>query len=164
MDAVMDYCDFSQPAVVPVEFPWLDRRSADPVFYGGAWYPTAENAFQAARFKDGRMRRKLSRMLPASAAYVAASSKDAAPDWDGGAIRLMYDVMERKFSDPVLRRKLLSTGMRPILMRNTYHDNLWGSCCCRKCRGLGENRLGVVLEKLRHDLRDAQDNDAAGAA
>ena len=152
------YRDGSLRPAEPKEFPWLDPRSADPVFYDGRWYPSAENAFQAARFGDRRMKSKIARMEPASAAYTGAVSRHSMPDDGPEAIRAMYRVMLSKFSDPAMRDRLLSTGMRPLTIRNARHDNLWGTCTCRKCRHGGEDRLGIILEKLRSDLRE---NDRA---
>lgn len=147
-----NYCDVSLRPADAREFPWLDPRSADPVFYNGSWYPSAENAFQASRFRDPAMQRKIAKMEPASAAYAGAASRDSAPDDGAEAIRSMYRVMASKFSTPDMRGKLLSTGTRPIVIRNLRHDNLWGTCACRRCRHGGDNRLGIVLEKLRADL------------
>ena len=146
------YFDPSLKAAATMEFPWLDQRSADPVYYGGQWYPSAENACPASRVADASMTKMLSRMEPASAAYAGAVSRAAAPDDGRDAIRAMYRIMASKFSEPDMRQKLLSTGRRPIRIRNARHDNLWGECACKRCRGLGQNRLGTILEILRADL------------
>lgn len=151
-DIEIQYCDMSLRVAEPKEFPWLDPRSADPVFYNDRWYPSAENAFQASRFSSPRMKSKISRMGPASAAYTGAVSRYSAPDDGPDAIRMMYKIMLSKFKEPAMREKLLATGTRPIEIRNARHDNLWGSCACWKCRHGGENRLGIILEKLRSDL------------
>lgn len=150
-------CDPSLRIAATSEFPWLDQRSADPVCYAGRWYPSAENAFQASRFGNGALRLRISHMAPASAAYAGASYRQASPDDGPDAIRTMYRVMESKFSDSAMRERLLGTGLRPIVISNMRHDNLWGTCGCRKCRGRGQNRLGIILEALRADLSDISD-------
>lgn len=161
MANTVQYCDILMPAATPDEFPWLEKRTACPMTYQGQTYPSAENAFHASRFDKSDMRHKLARMTPESAAYATAMSKDAGPDWNADAIREMYHVMHAKFNTPLMRERLLSTGMRPITMYNMYHDTLWGICMCRRCRGRGENRLGVILEKLRYDLKHLDTISAA---
>ena len=51
----------------------------------------------------------------------------------------------QKFSDPVLRRKLMAVE-EPIVEDNWWNDTYWGVC-----RGVGENRLGQILSKIREE-------------
>jgi ribA/ribD-fused uncharacterized protein len=60
----------------------------------------------------------------------------------------MLHALRCKFADPELQVLLLSTGLR-TLIENSPHDSYWG--CGRD--GKGENRLGVILMRVREDLR-----------
>lgn len=61
---------------------------------------------------------------------------------------------EVKFrGDPELLGKLLSTGTRPLVETNHWHDNFWGDCTCTRCANIrGKNMLGKLLMELRGSL------------
>ena len=40
----------------------------------------------------------------------------------------MKKILEQKFSDTELKKKLVDTGNEKIIEGNTWHDNFWGSC------------------------------------
>jgi predicted NAD-dependent protein-ADP-ribosyltransferase YbiA (DUF1768 family) len=55
-----------------------------------------------------------------------------------------------------LAEKLLATGEEILVEGNTWHDNFWGRCSCRNCRGKGVNHLGQLLMERRAALHRAQ--------
>ena len=69
--------------------------------------------------------------------------------------QVMYDVCYAKFSqDEELKNKLLATGDRELVEGSFHGDRCWGMTFSQKTNSwIRENRLGVVLMKLREDLR-----------
>ena len=47
-----------------------------------------------------------------------------------------------------LAEKLLATGDEELVEGNDWNDRIWG-----KVNGQGENRLGIILMKVREELR-----------
>lgn len=76
-------------------------------------------------------------------------------DWEDIKDQVMYDVCYAKFSqDEELKAKLLATGSRELVEGNMHNDRCWGMVYnSRTGEYEGENRLGIVLMKLREDLK-----------
>ena len=73
--------------------------------------------------------------------------------WQGVREKAMIRGLRVKFSHPEMRDLLLGTGNAVIIEGNYWHDNYWGDCKCRKCRGNpGMNRLGTMLMQIRDEL------------
>lgn len=71
------------------------------------------------------------------------------PDWDLIKDKVMYEVCWLKFSThPDLKEKLLATGDRELVEGNFWGDAYWGVYL-----GVGENKLGKTLMKIRSELR-----------
>ncbi|NWN81082.1 NADAR family protein, partial [Bacillus sp. (in: firmicutes)] len=51
-----------------------------------------------------------------------------------------------------LKNKLLQTGESILIEGNTWGDKIWGVC-----NGVGENKLGKILMKVRNELKEASD-------
>ena len=63
----------------------------------------------------------------------------------------MEEALRKKFSDPGLRKALLDTGDEYLEEGNTWRDEYWGVC-----NGIGKNRLGKLLMKIRDELRQQE--------
>lgn len=70
------------------------------------------------------------------------------PDWDKVKDQVMLDGLRLKFSDPVLRQKLLDTGDAYLEEGNTWGDRYWGTV-----NGEGKNMLGKLLMQVRDEIR-----------
>lgn len=57
----------------------------------------------------------------------------------------MKRVLHAKFSNPLLKRKLLQIS-EPIVEENTWNDTFWGVC-----NGKGLNILGLMLENEKKE-------------
>ena len=77
-------------------------------------------------------------------------------DWEDVKTKIMYEICYAKFSqNPNLKNKLLATGDEYLEEGTYWHDNYWGNCYCEKCKDIkGENKLGVILMKIRKDLKN----------
>lgn len=70
-------------------------------------------------------------------------------DWDDVKDQVMLDGLRLKFSDPVLRQKLLDTGDAYLEEGNTWGDKYWGTV-----KGEGKNMLGKLLMQVRDEIRN----------
>ena len=72
------------------------------------------------------------------------------PDWDSVKDIVMYDVCKLKFTTHTdLKEKLLSTGDAELIEGNYWGDVYWGVC-----NGIGKNKLGKTLMRIRSELRE----------
>ena len=70
-------------------------------------------------------------------------------EWDSVKTNWMYEICKAKFSqNEELKSKLLSTGTEYLEEGNTWGDEVWGTV-----NGVGENRLGKILMKIREELK-----------
>lgn len=77
------------------------------------------------------------------------------PDWEKIKINVMESGLYLKFSDPILKTKLLETGNEILEEGNYWHDNFWGNCYCDRCKNItGQNNLGKLLMKLRAEFME----------
>lgn len=81
---------------------------------------------------------------------------DLRKDWEDVKDKIMYEVCYAKFTqDENLKKKLLATGDVELVEGNYHGDRCWGMTFSQKTRSwIGENRLGLILMRLREDLRE----------
>jgi ribA/ribD-fused uncharacterized protein len=114
---------------------------------------TVEHYFQAAKTDDPRwIARILSAATPGQAKRLGRQCV-LRPTWDVEKDAVMLTLLMVKFSDPDLAEKLLATGDAELIEGNDWGDRYWGVC-----RGVGQNRLGELLMRVRdaasrHDAR-----------
>lgn len=133
------------------EYLFLSNFAAAPTPHRGWLYPTSEHAFAAAKTRD-------------EAAIAAIRSTDdparakeigrAAPyveHWESAKFMAMEEVVSAKFDHNAdLARRLIATEGSLLVEGNTWHDQVWGSCCCdQHCRIPGANALGTILMVVR---------------
>lgn len=78
------------------------------------------------------------------------------PDWERVKLNEMRSVIVRKaLAEPVFVEWLLDTGEDEIVHINTWHDNYWGDCECKRCEDTsGQNQLGRILMEVREIVRE----------
>lgn len=117
-----------------------------PVTYNGLTFGSNEAAFQAQKCPERA--HEFVDIHPGHSKKLGRSVQ-IRPDWDAVKDQVMYDLNLMKFRDnPSAKQKLLATGDREIIEENYWNDTYWGVC-----RGVGENRLGKILMKIRDELR-----------
>lgn len=122
----------------------LSNFALTPIRLGGVVYPTAENAFQAAKNPGEDYRLSLCALSPAQARR-AGRQVQLRLDWNRVRDQIMLGILTQKFRPGTAAfRVLMSTGDAPIVEENTWGDTYWG-----RCHGVGSNRLGVMLMSLR---------------
>lgn len=68
-------------------------------------------------------------------------------EWNARRLEVMKRVVWAKFAQNPKLRKLLIAVTEPIVEDNTWGDTYWG-----KCRGVGSNHLGQILQEVRDSL------------
>ena len=137
------------------DFAFLSNFYDAPVVYDGITYKNTEAAFQAQKTSSIPKRLEF-------ANFTASQSKKEGrklalrQDWEEVKGQVMYEICLAKFTqNEELKMKLLSTDGRHLIEGNHWHDNTWGNCTCEKCRSIqGQNRLGVILMKIREELKN----------
>ena len=70
-------------------------------------------------------------------------------DWEEVKDDVMLEALHEKFQYPELRAKLLATGNEELVEGNWWRDTYWGVC-----EGVGQNKLGQLLMKVREEIKN----------
>jgi ribA/ribD-fused uncharacterized protein len=120
-----------------------------PIELGNVEYPSSEHAYQAAKTKDKKMRKKIAQQPTAWQAKDLGQKIELREDWEERKVEIMYRILRAKFKQHKdLREKLLATGDAELIEGNTWNDTFWGVC-----QGKGKNMLGKLLMLLRIELK-----------
>lgn len=118
------------------------------VMYEGDIYPSVEHAYQAAKVTNPHVRLMIRSKASATDAKRAGRQAQPREDWDQVKLGIMENLVRTKFAVPGLALKLINTGDRELIEGNTWGDTFWGVC-----DGVGQNHLGKILMKVRHELQ-----------
>ncbi len=130
------------------EYAFLSNMYDAPVLYEGIAYKSSEAAFQAQKALDEAVKKTFAQYSGKQAKFHG-KRVDLRGDWESVKERVMYEVVKRKFSqNPDLKEKLLATGSKELIEGNTWNDRYWGVC-----RGVGQNKLGKILMRVREELK-----------
>lgn len=120
---------------------------------GNEW-PTVEHYYQAMKAESVIEREKIRNAPTPSIAKKMGRSVELRSDWESVKFNVMRNALYYKFrQNEDLKNKLKETGKSYIVEGNMWHDNIWGSCYCKKCKNKrGQNYLGRLLMRLRSRL------------
>lgn len=113
----------------------------------GLLYRNAEAAFQSAKCTDSIGRLNFTN-LPPNRAKALGRRVYLRDDWEKIKDDVMLSIIRAKFSEPSMKKKLLATGDQELIEGNTWNDTYWGVC-----NGIGENKLGQILMRVRNELK-----------
>ena len=131
------------------EYQFLSNMYPASFVWDGRPYRNSEAAFQSAKSLDPAVRDRFSEMTGVAAKREGKKVLLRA-DWERVKDGVMEEVVREKFlQNPDLLRKLIDTGDRELTDGNRWHDRYWG---VDLMSGEGENRLGIILMKLRAEL------------
>lgn len=117
--------------------------------YDGIVYYNSEAAFQAQKTLDLKKREEFSTLSPAQAKALGRTVK-LRPDWEKVKDGIMENICRVKFSDDDrMKNLLLSTGDEELVEGNFHGDKYWGVC-----EGVGLNKLGLIIMKIREELKN----------
>ena len=132
------------------EYRFLSNMFPCEVTFEGFTYPCSESAFQAAKCLDVTERMKFT-SLTGFEAKKKGKKVRLRKDWENVKVDVMYKVLKSKFSDPILRKKLLDTKDAELVEGNHWFDTFWG---VDMYSGVGKNVLGNLLMKVRSELSE----------
>lgn len=116
-------------------------------FFDGIWYDNSEAAFQAQKCAREE-RYKFSHLKPKEAKRLGRTVT-LRPDWEDVKDQLMYEIVKTKFTgNEYLKLRLLNTGDAKLIEGNMHNDTYWGVC-----RGVGQNKLGIILMRVREEIK-----------
>lgn len=129
------------------KYRWLSNFKPCSVYLDGNFYPSVENAYQAAKTLVLEDRFKF-QLCTAKTAKKWGKKLKKRPDWDDVKIKVMEFLLRQKFAPCNFEYYWLKkTGNCLIVEGNTWNDTFWGVC-----DGVGENNLGKILMKLRGEM------------
>jgi len=129
------------------EYLFLSNFYEVDVTYEGFTYKNNEAAFQAQ--KDLSRRSEFVDINPVSAKRLG-KRVNLRSDWEKVKVDIMTQIVRCKFDQhPDLKQKLIDTGDRLLIEGNTWNDKFWGVC-----KGVGLNKLGEILMKIRKEYMD----------
>ena len=131
------------------EYGYLSNFHKCRVEFEGMVYPSVEHAFQAAKNPDPEYRGRIAACTSPVIAKRMGKKTQLRPDWEEVKEGIMLELLRSKFSDPVLREKLLATGDAELIEGNNHWDRYWGVF-----RGEGLNKLGKLLMRVREELNN----------
>lgn len=138
------------------EYAWLSNFYTHPFVHYGGHFRSAEHAYQCSKATtDGDFVIIRGAFTPAEAKRIA-KRMPIRSDWEEIKLKVMKRIIWNKFnSTKVLQRKLIETKDAKLIEYNTWHDNFWGICTCKKCKEKekGQNHLGRILMRVRRKLQ-----------
>lgn len=135
------------------EYQFLSNFYPCKIVFNGLTFTSVEAAFQSAKCQEPEQQKEFQALSPREAKQKGRLAA-LRPGWEEQKVDVMRRLLGIKFiGDPELLGKLLSTGARPLVETNHWHDNFWGDCACTRCANIqGKNMLGKLLMELRGSL------------
>ena len=133
------------------KYRWLSNMFPENIVgFWGITFPSVENAYQAGKFLNSpNIVRKMANIPPIESKILAKTLEINTPEFHSRKVNLMKYLLEKKFRNEVLKKKLAHTCGH-IEETNTWGDTFWG--CCPQ--GHGDNNLGEILMEIRRPLID----------
>lgn len=121
-----------------------------PVALDGLVYPSSEHAYMAMKTTDAFERKKLAFEIPKPGdAKKYGQTVTLREGWNEGIRDTeMERVLYAKFTQNLAEQSLLLTSAPKAL----HETNWWGDKYWGVCEGVGEDRLGITLMKVRDRL------------
>ena len=114
-------------------------------------YLSVEHAYQAAKCSDPNYRTTIRQADTARVAKWLGKMVLIRQDWEKVKLKIMKQLLIKKFTDHVLCQMLRNTGDAELVEVNNWGDTFWGVC-----RGVGENHLGKLLMEIRSTLENEE--------
>jgi len=127
--------------------------SAHPIELDGKRWPTTEHYFQAQKFSDLASQRKIREAPgPGEAARLGRRLPGLREDWEQVKDDVMLRALRAKFTQHARLARLLESTGDAELIEHTKNDSYWAD----GGDGSGKNRLGILLMRLREELRGVE--------
>jgi ribA/ribD-fused uncharacterized protein len=130
------------------EFRFLSNYARYEFVIDGKHYISNEHFFQASKCKKLEDHEKV-RLSSFKEVKKLGRSMELRDDWDEVKDSIMEEGLLAKFNQNLgAKALLLATGDQELIEGNWWNDTYWGVC-----RGVGKNKLGILLMKVRDDIR-----------
>lgn len=151
MNPILNYVSASEEKIFGFwgKFDFLALTYPTVVDFEGARFPSAENAFHAAKCPDPQDFLKFEKIDPFKAKQASVGLA-VYKDWVDRREGVMRKIIFEKFKNPTLQKKLLETGNAKLINANHWGDKFWGV----SPEGEGQNKLGLLLEEVRESLKN----------
>lgn len=127
---------------------FLSNFYTSPVIYLGVKYLNNEAAFQAQKAITEEDKMQFAKLSPSEAKKAGRRIK-LRSDWELVKDEHMYEICLAKFTqNEILKAKLLATGDEILEEGNNWGDREWGVV-----NGVGKNKLGKILMRVREELQ-----------
>jgi ribA/ribD-fused uncharacterized protein len=136
------------------EYSFLSNFYYVKISYGGLIYPSVENAFQAQKCSNVDFRQKFVNISPSNSKKLGRGIP-LVENWEENKEAIMLQLCSIKFKIPFLQKKLIETYPATLVEGNYWFDTFWGIC-----GGVGQNKLGLILMKIRDILRKEAENES----
>ena len=136
------------------DYKFLSNFYPSKIVIGNNVYPTAEHAYQACKTLIPEERKLIRNASTPGRAKRLGRSITLRPDWNDIKSDVMYNLLKQKFSNNVLKRKLLETSSKILVEGNWWNDKYWG---VDLKTGKGKNILGKLLMQIREEIKLNQD-------
>lgn len=130
------------------EHRFLSNFWPSPVEMSGLVFPTVEHAYVAAKSESPDVHLRVVALETPGEAKRYGRTIDLRPGWEQMKLRVMRELVRRKFKHKDLAELLLATGDHELIEGNDWGDTYWGVC-----KGVGENQLGRILMRVRQEVR-----------
>lgn len=140
------------------EYGCFSNFSLHPVLIDGVLYKTTEHYFQAQKFLDEEVQKKIrAAKTPNEAARLGRNRAfGLRKGWESMKDGIMLKAIRAKVAQHEDVRKTLLATNEAILVEHTENDSYWAD----GGDGQGKNRLGKILMQVRSELRES---DTIGA-
>ena len=130
---------------------FLSNYYSCKVNYCGIVYNSSECAFHAQKCPDRA--EEFTKLSPGEGKALGRKVP-LRKNWNAIRDKIMYEILYCKFTqNKDLKERLLATGDEELVEGNTWYDVYWG---VDLHTGKGLNRLGILLMKVRQELRETQ--------
>jgi hypothetical protein len=135
---------------------YLSNFTYSPFIKNDKKWDTVEHYFQAMKTTDLEKRETIRTCGHPRFAKRIGRSVKLRLNWESIKQIIIYTGVKEKFEQNIdFNDLLLKTDCAYLVEGNTWHDNIWGDCFCSKCKDIkGQNLLGIILMKVRKELRD----------
>jgi hypothetical protein len=130
------------------EYRFLSNFQPCEIEFEGRTYSCTENAYAAAKCELDSEKDKFVNITAGQAKRLGRSVLMRS-DWDKVKEGIMEELVTIKFTyNEELKKKLLATGNKYLEETNWWGDKFWGVC-----NGVGQNKLGKILMRVREKLK-----------
>lgn len=117
----------------------------------GTEYRSSEHYYQSHKTLDNRERYLIQTSKTPMHSKTLGRKCELRPDWNDVKDQVMETALRLKFNNEYLRNKLIETHPHKLVEGNYWGDTYWGVC-----NGRGQNKLGMLLMKIRDEFVSLQ--------